>query len=132
MTFSFCVILLLNKLVFYLSLMLVYFLKFSPWNEAPYVDAAEKTALGGLSLDGFLSLVTAVFTLSLLMSFILTSDSLVLNYIQTASRFSKHCSLFNLVVYCNMPCCPVFKSLHGLSCILFVYMNEYWRRIHPQ
>ncbi|PKI51550.1 hypothetical protein CRG98_028110, partial [Punica granatum] len=27
-----------------------------PWNEAPYKDAAEKTALGGLSLDGFLSL----------------------------------------------------------------------------
>ena len=31
------------------------FLKFSPWIEAPYKDAAEKTALGGLSLDGFLS-----------------------------------------------------------------------------
>ncbi|XP_051122525.1 mitochondrial Rho GTPase 1 [Andrographis paniculata] len=28
----------------------------NPWNEAPYVDAAEKTALGGLTLDGFLSL----------------------------------------------------------------------------
>ncbi|XP_042053173.1 mitochondrial Rho GTPase 1-like [Salvia splendens] len=28
----------------------------NPWNEAPYVDAAEKTALEGLSLDGFLSL----------------------------------------------------------------------------
>ncbi|KAK4779336.1 hypothetical protein SAY86_006864 [Trapa natans] len=28
----------------------------SPWDEAPYKDAAEKTALGGLSLDGFLSL----------------------------------------------------------------------------
>jgi Ras family protein T1 len=28
----------------------------NPWNEAPYCDAAEKTALGGLSLDGFLSL----------------------------------------------------------------------------
>ncbi|KAK6139335.1 hypothetical protein DH2020_026927 [Rehmannia glutinosa] len=28
----------------------------SPFNEAPYVEAAEKTALGGLSLDGFLSL----------------------------------------------------------------------------
>ncbi|CAL5330258.1 unnamed protein product [Camellia sinensis] len=27
----------------------------SPWDEAPYKDAAEKTALGGLSLDGFLS-----------------------------------------------------------------------------
>ncbi|KAA8545102.1 hypothetical protein F0562_019886 [Nyssa sinensis] len=27
----------------------------SPWNEAPYREAAEKTALGGLSLDGFLS-----------------------------------------------------------------------------
>ncbi|KAM7478030.1 hypothetical protein LguiA_026243 [Lonicera macranthoides] len=27
----------------------------SPWSEAPYVDSAEKTALGGLSLDGFLS-----------------------------------------------------------------------------
>lgn len=29
----------------------------SPWTEAPYVDAAEKTALGGLSFDAFLSLV---------------------------------------------------------------------------
>lgn len=28
---------------------------FSPWDEAPYKDAAERTALGGLSLDGFLS-----------------------------------------------------------------------------
>ncbi|XP_051145819.1 mitochondrial Rho GTPase 1-like [Andrographis paniculata] len=28
----------------------------NPWNEAPYVDTVEKTALGGLSLDGFLSL----------------------------------------------------------------------------
>ncbi|XP_042517716.1 mitochondrial Rho GTPase 1-like [Macadamia integrifolia] len=28
----------------------------SPWREAPYKEAAEKTALGGLSLDGFLSL----------------------------------------------------------------------------
>ncbi|KAL0364002.1 UNVERIFIED_CONTAM: Mitochondrial Rho GTPase 1 [Sesamum angustifolium] len=28
----------------------------NPWNEAPYVEAAQKTALGGLSLDGFLSL----------------------------------------------------------------------------
>ncbi|KAF8105483.1 hypothetical protein N665_0157s0067 [Sinapis alba] len=28
----------------------------SPWTEAPYVDAAEKTALGGLSFDAFLSL----------------------------------------------------------------------------
>ncbi|KAG5394534.1 hypothetical protein IGI04_024497 [Brassica rapa subsp. trilocularis] len=27
-----------------------------PWTEAPYVDAAEKTALGGLSFDAFLSL----------------------------------------------------------------------------
>lgn len=27
----------------------------SPWDEAPYKDAAERTALGGLSLDGFLS-----------------------------------------------------------------------------
>lgn len=27
----------------------------SPWSGAPYKDAAEKTALGGLSLDGFLS-----------------------------------------------------------------------------
>ncbi|KAI7730102.1 hypothetical protein M8C21_033308, partial [Ambrosia artemisiifolia] len=27
----------------------------SPWNEAPYANAAEKNALGGLSLDGFLS-----------------------------------------------------------------------------
>ncbi|PIN13779.1 putative Ras related/Rac-GTP binding protein [Handroanthus impetiginosus] len=28
----------------------------NPWNEAPYAEAAEKTALGGLSIDGFLSL----------------------------------------------------------------------------
>ncbi|GFP86209.1 mitochondrial rho GTPase 1 [Phtheirospermum japonicum] len=28
----------------------------NPFNEAPYVEAAEKTALGGLSLDGFISL----------------------------------------------------------------------------
>lgn len=28
---------------------------FSPWDGAPYKDAAEKTALGGLALDGFLS-----------------------------------------------------------------------------
>ncbi|XP_022719377.1 mitochondrial Rho GTPase 1-like isoform X1 [Durio zibethinus] len=27
----------------------------SPWSDAPYKDAAEKTALGGLSLDAFLS-----------------------------------------------------------------------------
>ncbi|KAB2018728.1 hypothetical protein E1A91_D08G252300v1 [Gossypium mustelinum] len=27
----------------------------NPWNDAPYKDAAEKTALGGLSLDAFLS-----------------------------------------------------------------------------
>ncbi|KAM7469313.1 hypothetical protein LguiA_007496 [Lonicera macranthoides] len=27
----------------------------SPWSDAPYEDAAEKNALGGLSLDGFLS-----------------------------------------------------------------------------
>ncbi|GMI65608.1 MIRO-related GTP-ase 1, embryo defective 2473 [Hibiscus trionum] len=27
----------------------------SPWNDVPYKDAAEKTALGGLSLDAFLS-----------------------------------------------------------------------------
>ncbi|KAK6911535.1 Mitochondrial Rho GTPase 1/3, EF hand associated, type-1 [Dillenia turbinata] len=27
----------------------------SPWSEPPYKDAAQKTALGGLSLDGFLS-----------------------------------------------------------------------------
>ncbi|KAL8119527.1 mitochondrial Rho GTPase 1-like [Apium graveolens] len=27
----------------------------SPWSEVPYEDAAERTALGGLSLDGFLS-----------------------------------------------------------------------------
>ncbi|KAK1410736.1 hypothetical protein QVD17_37275 [Tagetes erecta] len=27
----------------------------SPWSEAPYANAAEKNAIGGLSLDGFLS-----------------------------------------------------------------------------
>lgn len=64
--------------------MLVYSLKFSPWNEAPYVDAAEKTALGGLSLDGFLSLVTAVF-LSYSRSIY---DLLVINCVQTASLFT--------------------------------------------
>lgn len=30
-------------------------MKFSPWTGDPYKDAAEKNALGGLSLDGFLS-----------------------------------------------------------------------------
>ena len=29
----------------------------SPWKEAPYEDAAERTAIGGLSSDAFLSLV---------------------------------------------------------------------------
>lgn len=28
---------------------------FSPWGEAPYKDAVERTALGGVSLSGFLS-----------------------------------------------------------------------------
>ncbi|VFQ64190.1 unnamed protein product [Cuscuta campestris] len=32
----------------------------NPWNEAPYKDAAEKDALGGLSLDGFKSLVCMI------------------------------------------------------------------------
>lgn len=41
---------------------LLYLFKFSPWSGAPYKDAAEKTALGGLSLDGFLS---EVFTSTL-------------------------------------------------------------------
>ena len=36
---------------------------FSPWNDAPYKDAAEKTALGGLSLDAFLSEVFMFFSL---------------------------------------------------------------------
>ncbi|XP_047337722.1 mitochondrial Rho GTPase 1-like [Impatiens glandulifera] len=27
----------------------------SPWDEVPYVDASEKTALGGLTIEGFLS-----------------------------------------------------------------------------
>lgn len=35
--------------------------EFSPWNEAPYVEAAENRVLGGVSHDGFLSLVRAVF-----------------------------------------------------------------------
>ncbi|RVX20687.1 Mitochondrial Rho GTPase 2 [Vitis vinifera] len=30
-------------------------LNFSPWHEAPYRDAAERTAMGALSLNGFLS-----------------------------------------------------------------------------
>ncbi|OMO99161.1 Small GTPase superfamily [Corchorus olitorius] len=33
----------------------IFLFYFSPWSEAPYKDAAEKTALGGLSLDAFLS-----------------------------------------------------------------------------
>lgn len=35
----------------------LFFINFSPWDEGPYKDAAEITALGGLSLDGFLSQV---------------------------------------------------------------------------
>ncbi|KAG5414070.1 hypothetical protein IGI04_001637 [Brassica rapa subsp. trilocularis] len=35
----------------------------SPWTEAPYVDAAEKTAVGGLSSDAFLSLWSLMTTL---------------------------------------------------------------------
>lgn len=36
-------------------IVVITFCKFSPWSDAPYEDAAEKNALGGLSLDGFLS-----------------------------------------------------------------------------
>ena len=32
---------------------------FSPWDEPPYKDAAEKTALGGLSANAFLSEVSS-------------------------------------------------------------------------
>lgn len=35
---------------------------YSPWNVAPYEDAAERTALGGISLDGFLSEVWQCIT----------------------------------------------------------------------
>lgn len=34
----------------------------SPFNEAPYKDAAERNTFGGLSLDGFLSEVCVHFT----------------------------------------------------------------------
>ncbi|RZC50327.1 hypothetical protein C5167_018753 [Papaver somniferum] len=32
-----------------------YIRDYSPWSEAPYEESAEKTALGGLSFDGFLA-----------------------------------------------------------------------------
>ena len=47
------------------------FLNFSPWNDAPYKDAAEKTDMGYISLNGFLSQVDI-----LLLSFILQSSLL--------------------------------------------------------
>lgn len=37
------------------------FLNFSPWQEAPYSDAAERTATRGLSLNGFLSEVFILY-----------------------------------------------------------------------
>lgn len=40
---------------FYCSSYLLKYCHYSPWREAPYEDAAERNALGGLSLDGFLS-----------------------------------------------------------------------------
>ena len=44
----------------------IFLFNFSQWNDAPYKDAAEKTALGGLSLDAFLSEVFMVLSLSLM------------------------------------------------------------------
>ncbi|KAL6513908.1 Mitochondrial Rho GTPase 1 [Orobanche hederae] len=40
----------------------------NPFNAAPYVEAAEKTALGGLSLDGFLSLWALITLLDPILS----------------------------------------------------------------
>uniref|UniRef100_A0A2K2BDU2 Uncharacterized protein n=1 Tax=Populus trichocarpa TaxID=3694 RepID=A0A2K2BDU2_POPTR len=37
----------------------------SPWGEAPYKDAAERTTMGNLTLDGFLSEVCSATTISL-------------------------------------------------------------------
>lgn len=39
----------------FILILLIFFFQNSPWTEDPYKDAAEKNALGGLSLDGFLS-----------------------------------------------------------------------------
>ena len=38
----------------------------SPWKDAPYDGAAEKTALGGLSCDAFLSLVISTLLFHML------------------------------------------------------------------
>lgn len=44
-----------HTVTFYSNIVNFFFPKYSPWTEDPYKDAAEKNALGGLSLDGFLS-----------------------------------------------------------------------------
>ena len=54
-TYGFSFLLLLMVFVIDETIITFISLNFSPWDEAPYKDAAEKTALGGLSLDGFLS-----------------------------------------------------------------------------
>ena len=47
---------------FFVTLTLGFF-NFSPWEEPPYKDAAEKTALGGLSANAFLSEVSLTLPL---------------------------------------------------------------------
>ncbi|KAI3771713.1 hypothetical protein L6452_02880 [Arctium lappa] len=55
----------------------------SPWTEAPYASAAEKNALGGLSLDGFL----AEWALMTLLDPVLSVENLI--YIGYADSFLK-------------------------------------------
>lgn len=42
-------------------------LNFSPWDEAPYKDAAERTLLGAISLSSFLSQVRFLLPLRYLL-----------------------------------------------------------------
>ncbi|KAG5250607.1 mitochondrial Rho GTPase [Salix suchowensis] len=50
----------------------------SPWGEAPYKDATERTTLGNLTLDGFLSEASCATTFSLVLA-----DSWWLHHIPT-------------------------------------------------
>lgn len=55
-----------------------YVLNFSPWDEAPYKDAAERTLLGGISLNSFLSQVCLLLLLCYFLNCNLCSCFLVL------------------------------------------------------
>lgn len=71
---------------------------FSPWNVAPYKDAVEKTALGGLSLDAFLSEVFMVFSL------LKMGIPYFINLIRINSLLTKqsHGNFFYVLVYKNL------------------------------